>query len=252
MAVSFIEGIQSILDNIVSENNKSIKKAVNICADTIQAGRIVNLFGAGHSALPCMEAFPRIGSFVGFHQITEPVLGFNGFVIGKGGQRQMSFIEQTSGLAEVIFENYRFTAEDTLIVFSHSGINALPIELAEEAQKIGMSVIAVMSLSHAHTQKPKPPMNKRLDDAVSCVIDTCVPAHDAIVEIGDGELSGGASTAAALIIMNTLVSETAKLLKRRGFQLTMYPSHNVSDHIDDMLQREKKVFEDYKKLIAKL
>ncbi|WP_020610709.1 sugar isomerase domain-containing protein [Sediminispirochaeta bajacaliforniensis] len=251
MEPRFIQGIQDLLDTFVSRNCLQLQQAVTCCANSIEAGRGIHLFGAGHSALPCMEAFPRIGSFIGFHQLTEPSLGFNGFVTGKGGQRQMSFLEQTSGFAAVIFENYRFSSDDTLIVFSHSGINALPVEMAEMAHLLGMQTIAVVSLAHAKSQSSKAPSGKRLDEVASYVIDTCVPAHDAIVDIGDGEKSGGASTVMSMIVMNTIVSETAALLKKRDVPVMVYPSHNVSQHVDEVLEREKSIFDAYKTFRAK-
>ena len=252
MELGYIAAIEALLMHLKETSKKQMQQAVEICTTTIENKRVVNLFGAGHSALPCMEAFPRIGSFVGFHQITEPILGFNGFVVGKGGQRQMSFIEQTTGYAAQIFKNYRFTDKDSLIIFSHSGINALPVEMAEEAQRIGMSTIGVMSLAHAQSQISKAPSGKRLDEVVSCVIDTTVPAHDAVVDIGDGVLSGGASTVISMIIMNTIVTECAFALKKRGYPLVMYPSHNVSHDLETMLDQEEAVFAHYKNLISQL
>ncbi len=164
----------------------------------------------------------------------------------------MSFFEQTSAFASVIFENYEFVPDDTLIVFSHSGINALPIEMIEEANKRGMHTIAVLSKEHANSQNSKAPSGKRLNEVAECVIDTYVPAHDAIVEVGNNERSGGASTVISMVIMNTIVSETAKVLIKDGFNPVIYPSHNVSENINEVLAKEKLIFDRYKRLIAKL
>jgi uncharacterized phosphosugar-binding protein len=252
MDFGFISEIIPIIKKMERESAESIRTAVELCSNTLSKGRVVNLFGAGHSALPCMEAFPRIGSFVGFHQITEPVLSINSFVNGKGGQRQMSFIEQTSKFASVIFQNYNFTSDDSLIVFSHSGINALPVEMVIEANRIGMSTIAVLSVQHALSQQSKVPSGEKLNEVAECVIDTCVPAHDAIVKIPENSNSGGASTIISMIIMNTIVSETAKKLVSIGCKPLIYPSHNVSDNIDDILKQEDRVFDKYKELVSML
>ncbi len=252
MRFTFMQEIRKLIDSLEEKSSPSIEKAITICTASIAKGRVVNLFGAGHSALPCMEAFPRIGSFVGFHQITEPGLGFNGFVTGKGGQRQMSFMENTPGLAKIIFENYNFTPDDSLIIFSHSGINAVPVELAEEANKVGMQSIAVMSLAHSATQRAKAPSGKKLNEVASVVIDTTVPPHDAVVEVGNSQKSGGASTVIAMIIIDTIVSECAKRLYIQDFPLKIYPSHNVSEDLESVLDRERALFDAYKQLIAKL
>ncbi len=160
--MEFLEKLNNIISIIDQQEGSHIQDAAKACAATIAAGRAVLVFGAGHSALPAQEAFPRIGSIVGFVQITEPNLGFNGHVTGKGGQRQMSFLEQTAGYAEVILSNYDLTPQDTLIVISNSGINALPVELCDLANQRGLTTIGISSSAHSLANKPKNKMNKRL------------------------------------------------------------------------------------------
>jgi uncharacterized phosphosugar-binding protein len=252
MEYRYLQEILRLIEKLQKLQGESLEKAVRICADSIKRKRMINIFGAGHSALPGMEAFPRIGSFVGFHQITEPYLGFNGFVVGKGGQRQMSYIEQTPGLAEVIFENYRFTGDDSLIIFSHSGINALPVEMAEEAHARGMSTIGVVSVEHARRQAPKAPSGKKLHEICTCVIDTGAPPDDAAVELSTGEKSGGTSTVLGMVIMNIIVTETAQRLIDENGPVLIYPSHNVTEGITEIEKRENRIFEAYKEMIAKL
>ncbi len=250
--MAFISEIQKVIADIEQNEGETIQAAAKACASSIQAGRAVLMFGAGHSALPAQEAFPRIGSIVGFVQITEPELGFNGFVTGKGGQRQMSFLEQTAGFAKVILENYDLTPEDTLIVISNSGINALPVELCDLANRHGLTTISIGASAHARANQPKNPLNKRLMEIADIHIDTHVPEGDALVTLEGDVRAGGGSTIAAMVVMNAIVVETIRLLIEADVPFHIYPSHNVSGNLEEVIAREQALFEAHKKLIAKL
>lgn len=250
--MAFISEIQKVLTAIQEDEQVNIRAAAKACADTIQTRRAVLMFGAGHSALPAQEAFPRIGSIVGFVQITEPELGFNGFVTGKGGQRQASFLEQTAGFAKVILENYDLTPQDTLIVISNSGINALPVEICDLGNQQGLTTVSIGSTTHARANRPKNPLNKRLMEIADIHIDTHVPEGDALVTLDDGVRAGGGSTIAAMVIMNAIIVETVKLMIEADVPFHIYPSHNVSDNLEEVIAREQALFDAHKKLIAKL
>ena len=250
--MTFIHEIEKVIAAIGQYEMDPIKTAAEACARTIAAGRAVLMFGAGHSSLPPQEAFPRIGSIVGFVQITEPELGFNGFVTGKGGQRQMSFLEQTKGFARVILANYRLTPKDTLIVFSNSGINALPVELCSLASDQGLTTISIGSTAHARANQPKNPLGKRLHEIADIHIDNHVPAGDTLVTLSEGVHIGGGSTIAGMVIMNTLVVETIRLLVDWEVPINIYPSHNVTQDLDEVLAQEEALFEAHKALMAKL
>lgn len=250
--MEFIDQIQKVLNEIKTLEQAQIVKASRACAASIQAGRAVLLFGAGHSALPVQEAFPRIGSIPGFIQITEPALGFNGFVTGKGGQKQMSFLEGTSGFAAVILSNYDLTPADTLIVFSNSGINALPVELCWLAKEQGLATISVGSSVHSLANQPKNPLGKRLLEVADIHIDNHVPIGDTLVTLDEGTHTGGGSTITGMAIMNTIVVETIRLLRKAGVAGPVYPSHNVSDDLQAVQAQEEALFKAYKQLLAKL
>lgn len=250
--MDFIFEIQKVIRLINQHECENIKKAAIVCADSIAVGRAVLMFGAGHSALPPQEAFPRIGSIVGFVQITEPELGFNGFVTGKGGQKQMSFLEKTPGFAEVILSNYALTPQDTLIVFSHSGINALPVELCDLANKQSLTTVSISSSAHSLANEPNNPLGKRLMEVAKIHIDTHVPEGDTLVTFHENIHTGGGSTIAGMVIMNAIVVETVRLLHEQGLPINLFPNHNISRKADKEKREETAVFEAYKKLIAKL
>ena len=250
-SATFLHAISALVERIHTTQLDAIDSAAAAAADSIAAGRMLHLFGAGHSALPVMEAFPRIGSFVGFHPLIEIPLSFNGQVIGQMGMRQTSFLEKTPGYAAEILANYQLHRRDSLMVFSHSGINALPVEMAALGRRQGMKVIVVTSLAHSQAQAKRHPLGRLFENA-DIVIDSCVPEGDALVQLPGlayGVASG--STIAACIIVDALVAETARQLVLRGIDPLVYPSHNVAaDQAteDAALAQEERVLAAYRAL----
>src|SRR5688572_13047681 len=90
----------------VAAQTAAIQHAAGWFAQTILAGRMVHVFGSGHSRIMVEEMWPRYGSFPGFNPIVELSLTFHNPVVGANGQRQAMFLENTSGLAERILRNF--------------------------------------------------------------------------------------------------------------------------------------------------
>ncbi|MBN2324954.1 MAG: sugar isomerase domain-containing protein [Spirochaetes bacterium] len=248
----FLTKTRELIRRLEDSQIQPLERASCACADSIAAGRAALVFGAGHSALPCMEAFPRIGSFVGFYQIVEPAFGYNSLVVGKGGQRQMSFLERTRGYASVILSNYSLKPEDSIVIFTHSGINALPVEMASECKKLGMTTIGVTSFEHSRANTPDGATGKRLFEIVDIPIDTGAPEGDSLLEAKDGTRYASISTIASMIVMDAVVARTAQLLIERGHKPVVYPSHNVTSDVETMTAQEERMFDAYSKLQSKL
>src|SRR5882724_2955707 len=119
----------------VATQSAAIEQAADWFAKTILAGRMVHVFGSGHSRIMVEEMWPRYGSFPGFNPIVELSLTFHNPVVGANGQRQAMFLENVSGLAERILRNFELTSQDSALVISSSGCNIVPIEMAEQFQK---------------------------------------------------------------------------------------------------------------------
>src|SRR5512132_4310554 len=137
------------LIGIVERQQRSIEQAADWFAETILAGRMVHLFGSGHSRILVEEMWPRYGSFPGFNPIVELSLSFHNLVVGANGQRQAMFLENVSGLAERILRNFDFSRQDSALVISSSGCNVVPIEIAELFRARGIKVVAIISRRHS-------------------------------------------------------------------------------------------------------
>ena len=137
-APPFIAEAQALLERLAATQGEAIETASQWCADAIAADGLVHLFGTGHSRIPVEEMFPRYGSYPGFNPIVELSMTFHTQVVGANGQRQAMFIERMPGLAEVILSNFTFGPHDVMMVFSASGLSAVPVEMARGARRRGL------------------------------------------------------------------------------------------------------------------
>jgi len=205
------------LVEIVAEQSKAIEQAADWFAQTILAGRMVHVFGSGHSRILVEEMWPRYGSFPGFNPIVELSLTFHNLVVGANGQRQAMHLENVPGLAERILRNFALRPEDSALVISSSGCNVVPIEMAEQFRKRGVRVVAIISLAHGRTTASRRADRKKLEDFANLVLDTGAPAGDAMVRVPglDTPVSPG-STVGGCMLVNCLKAEVAARLSAAG------------------------------------
>ena len=78
---AYLEHCRTLIE-VVENQNEAIKKTAKWFAESILAGRVVHLFGSGHSRIMVEEMWPRYGSFPGFHPIVELSLTFHNQVVG--------------------------------------------------------------------------------------------------------------------------------------------------------------------------
>ena len=131
---TYLSKCKEIIERI-DKQQPEIAQAASWFAESILAGRVVHVFGSGHSRIMVEEMWPRYGSFPGFNPIVELSLTYHNNVVGANGQRQAMFLENVSGLAERILRNFATTPQDTALVISSGGCNIVPVEMAEQFQQ---------------------------------------------------------------------------------------------------------------------
>ncbi|MCB0095740.1 MAG: sugar isomerase domain-containing protein, partial [Caldilineaceae bacterium] len=154
-ATAYLDAAQAILERIRTTQLENIEQAADICTTSIAGDGLVHLFGTGHSRMFVEEMFPRHGSYPGFHSMVELSLTFHNQVVGANGQRQAMFLEKVEGLAKTIMRNFVFSAPDSFMIFSNSGVNEVVVEMALEAKARNLPVIALVSLDHCLNSKPR-------------------------------------------------------------------------------------------------
>lgn len=215
-AMAYLEKAQRLYD-CVGQQIESMQEAADLFAGTILAGRMVHVFGSGHSRIMVEEMWPRYGSFPGFHPMVELSLSFHHPVVGSNGQRQAMYLENVEGFAERILRNYDFSTQDTALVVSSSGCNIVPIEIAEGFQHRGIKVVALISKEHSEASNSKRADGKKLQDFADIVLDTGAPVGDAMVKLdGLEQPVAPGSTVGGCLVVNCIKAEVAKRLIDAG------------------------------------
>src|SRR5437870_4325201 len=125
MNFEYLAAASQILEKIDQSQADSISRSAEIMADSIAVEGLVHMFGAGHSALPVAEAYPKCGNIVGFHPMVEQALMNFTNVIGSNGVAQFTYLERAEGYGRAILESHVLKPQDVMLIFSQSGINPL-------------------------------------------------------------------------------------------------------------------------------
>jgi len=215
-ALAYLQKSRGLIDAVESQV-PAICEAADWFAETILAGRMVHVFGSGHSRIMVEEMWPRYGSFPGFNPIVELSLSFHNLVVGANGQRQAMFLENVSGLASRILRNFDLSPRDTALVISSGGCNVVPTEMAEEFQRRNVRVVAIVSKAHCEASTSRRADGRKLPDFAELVLDTGAPIGDAMVPIEGLETPvAPGSTVGGCLLVNAIKAETAARLTRAG------------------------------------
>jgi uncharacterized phosphosugar-binding protein len=213
----FFSAAQELLDRLRTTQAGPIRHAAESCAEAIGGGGLVHLFGTGHGAMPALEAFPRSGGLVGFHPIAELPITLLHHVWGDMGVPQYRFLHRQEGYGRAILEAHRPSAGDALVVFSHSGINPVVLDVALVGRERGLAVVGVTSIAHSSAVESRHSSGKRLYEVADVVVDTGAPLGDAVVQIeGLQEPVSAVSTVLVVAVMQAIVAETAAIMVAQG------------------------------------
>jgi uncharacterized phosphosugar-binding protein len=213
---TYLEKCQGLIEAVSKQEGK-ILEAAELFAGTILAGRMVHVFGSGHSRIMVEEMWPRYGSFPGFNPIVELSLTFHNLVVGANGQRQAMFLENVPGLAAQILRNFDLSKEDTALIISSSGCNVVPIEMAELFQQAGIKTVGIISKRHSEASTSKRPDGRKLQDFCDIVLDSGAPVGDAMIRIEGLEMPvAPGSTVGSCMLINCIKAELANLLTKAG------------------------------------
>jgi uncharacterized phosphosugar-binding protein len=216
LTTTYINKCRAIADRVEQQQEKILQAATWFAA-SILAGRVVHVFGSGHSRIMVEEMWPRYGSFPGFNPIVELSLTYHNNVVGANGQRQAMYLENVPGLAERILRNFGLDAKDTALVISSSGCNIVPIEMAEVFQQRKIKVVSIVTTEHLENSVSKRKDGKKLSDFSDLLLDTGAPVGDSMIKVPglDTPVSPG-STVGGVMLVNSIKAELANLLTEAG------------------------------------
>ena len=209
----YLEKIIENLSKIEAEESSALLKATQMVAEVIRNDGIIFTFGCGHSHLPGLDAFYRAGGLANVSPMLDTDLMLH------NGAAKSSRMEKMSGIAREIFRRYTPTEKDMIFIFSASGKNTVPVEMADSAKEFGVKSVGISSMAYSSK-------GGRLHEHVDLAIDCKVPYGDACMDVGEAKM-GGLSTYAACFILNTCLINGAKLALEGGKTPPVYLSGNI-------------------------
>jgi uncharacterized phosphosugar-binding protein len=145
------------------------------------------------------------------------------------GARQYRFIHAQEGYGKAIMRSHQMDPADTMVLFSHSGINAVIMDIAMECKARGIGLIGVTSIPHSSATPSRHSSGKRLFEVADVVVDTGAALADAAIKIDGLEHPvGPTSTSVTIAIAHAIVSTTAEKLVRQGITPGVMVSPNTT------------------------
>ena len=217
----YLDTIESLLENLVSEQHEALETGARMLSETLKDDGLIYLFGCGHSHMLAEEGFYRAGGLGAVYPVLQSDL-----MLHEGAVKS-SALERKSDLANEVFLRYPMSEKDTLIVFSNSGINGLPVEMARLATQKGVRTIAVSSSAYDEAAS-RHPQGLHLSQACVHVIDTAAPHGDASYAIhGTIYKMAPVSTIVSAVILNSLLARAAEMTIEDGVTPSIYVSGNI-------------------------
>jgi uncharacterized phosphosugar-binding protein len=230
----YVQAMNELQTRVVKAQHTKLLGIAQHMADATRRDQRIFLFGTGHSHLIAEEGFYRAGGLANVVPIlTEHVMLHHLPSLG-------SRLERIPGLADIILERYDPQSGEMLFVFSNSGVNQLPVEMALRARKRGLFVVSVSSFAYAK-HAPLSELGLRLDQVVDLALDNGGISGDALLEMeGFPWRVGPSSTVICALLWNCLMAETARLLLESGIEPPIFVSLNVTgaaQHNQDLLEK---------------
>lgn len=221
MTHRYFQELHRLLDTVATTQEQAIRQAVLAVADTLAQGGTLYAFGTGHSHMLAEELFYRAGGLVKVHPILDDAL-----MLHIGASRS-SALERLPGYAETLLDHgISLTRKDVLFIFSNSGRNAVPLEMAMAARERGTKVICITNLAHSSQAVSRHSSGLRLFELSDIVIDNCGAVGDAAMTVGP-YTCGPTSTVIGAAILQAIVCGVVEELQRRGIAPEVFCSSNV-------------------------
>lgn len=231
-ASAYFDAVTRTLRQVIESQAEAIACAAEVVFSSLKNGGVIFLFGTGHSHLLAEEGHYRAGGLAAVVPILDEAL-----MLHKGAINSTQ-LERERGRAAALLARYHPEARDTLFVFSNSGVNAVPVEMALAGKAVGMQVIAVVARQY-ESAAPLGSVGKKLSDVADIVIDNGGVRGDAVVPLGEtGIQVGPTSTITGAFILNAVLVEAAARLAEQGLPVPAYISANVpgsSEHNQQLL-----------------
>ncbi len=236
-AESYIGIVQKTIEKAWNEQTDVIDQIASAIRTALMSKHSVFIFGCSHAGIIAEEVFYRTGGLA----VINPIF-FPGFMLNTRPITMTSQLERVDGLGKIILKENRVKEGDVLIIHSVSGRNNVPVEMAIEARKLGVTTVAITNIAYSSAVTSRHPSGKRLFEVCDLVLDNKGDVGDAAVTLeGLPEKIGPTSTAVGAALINAVVIETVGKMLEDG----KIPPVFLSANLDGGDEHNKRIFEEY-------
>lgn len=234
----YFDAIRTMQEKMIASQRETLIAVADRMAAVICKGGRIFVFGTGHSHLMVEEGFYRAGGLAAVIPI------FNSALMLHDNVDLSSQLERTPGLAAALLARYDIQPGELMVIYSNSGVNQLPVEMAQEARRRGLIVVAVCSRAYAQVA-PLSSLGVRLTDCADYVLDNGGVPGDALVQVeGVPWRVAPSSTVMNALLWNCLLTETTVRMAAQNCEPPVIASLNMDgavEHNDALLAHWRKV-----------
>ena len=206
------------LADVEQANADAVRAAADLVLGVIRADALVYTAGAGHSLAAVAETFYRAGGLACVYPLYHPEL------LPLHGAQHSTKTERRTGLAEEVLAERAPGPSDVLVVFSTSGVNPYPVELAIAARERGAAVIAVTSRECVAAAPRR--SSSTLVEQGTVVLDSLVIPGDASYPT-DAPRTAPLSTVVNAFLWNLVLAKVFERGTAEGLDVPLWRSSNV-------------------------
>ncbi len=227
----FGASMRAHLERLEEHNAAVLDTVAARMLEVVGAGGVLHTAGTGHSVGMVLETFYRAGGLACVRPVFHPGL------LPLDGAFASSLLERSKGLGALLAAHTGARSGELAFVFSSSGANPVPVELAQRLRQGGVEVVAVTSLPHLRQAPDR--AGAKLDAVADHVIDTLVPPGDAAYH-HDGVAAAPLSSLASVYVWNLLLARLVDRAATAGVDLPLWRSSNIGGgdlHNADLAER---------------